>query len=78
MEMLIGLLAVLGIFMVCPLVVFGFLYLNKKLKTDLQKMESQKEILALEIQKERLMLERMDTENKMLDKKINEIEKSGV
>ncbi len=75
--MLTGIIAVLGIFVVCPLTIFTFLHLNKKMKVDLEKMKSQKEILALEIKKEQLMIDRLDLENRMLDKKIDEIERKS-
>ncbi|MDR2900179.1 MAG: hypothetical protein LBV20_01485 [Treponema sp.] len=66
----VGMLAVLGIFIISPLAFFRFLHLNKKMKVDLQKLEHQKEILAMELQKEQLVIERLSLENKMLDRKV--------
>jgi hypothetical protein len=47
------------------------------MKVDLQKLEHQKDILAMELQKERLIIERMSLENKMLDRKIEQIERTN-
>jgi hypothetical protein len=74
-EIIIDLFAVLGIFFVTPVALFSFLYFNKKMKGDLQKLEHQEHILSMELQKEQLILERMSLENKMLDRKIEQTEK---
>jgi hypothetical protein len=73
---IVGMLAVLGIFIVCPLSFFTFLHHNKKMKVDLQKLEHQKDILAMELHKEQLIIERLSLENKMIDRKIEQIEKN--
>jgi hypothetical protein len=72
--MFIGMLAVLGIFFVCPITIFGFIHLGRKMKIDVKKLEYQQTILAMELKKEQLILERMSLENKMLDKQIEQIE----
>ncbi len=72
----VGMFAVIGLFFVCPLALLTYLRFHKKMKTELQKLEYQKDILAMELQKEQLVLERMALENKMLDRKIDQIEKS--
>jgi sensor domain CHASE-containing protein len=75
MEQLVSLLVpiagIFGIFVALPYI----LYLNRKAKLDVQKLEQQKEILALELKKEQLIIERLSLENKMLDRKIEQIEK---
>jgi short subunit fatty acids transporter len=69
-----GILAVLGIFIISPIALFAFLHHKKKMKVDLQKLEHEKDILAMELHKEQLIIERMSLENKMLDRKIEQIE----
>jgi ABC-type protease/lipase transport system fused ATPase/permease subunit len=71
----VGMLAVLGIFVISPIALFTFLHHNKKMKVDLQKLEQQKNILALELKKEELIIERMSLENRMLDRKIEQIDR---
>lgn len=75
-EILIPIFGIFGVFVAAPTILFSFLHMNKKIKVDLQKLEHQKDILAMEIEKEQLILERMSLENKMLDRKIEQIEKS--
>lgn len=70
-EILVPLAAIFGVFVALPYII----HLTKKAKIDLQKLEVQKNILALEIQKEQLILDRMSLENRMLDRKIDQIEK---
>lgn len=72
----VGMFAVIGLFFVCPLSLVTYLRFHKKMKTDLQKLEHQKDILAMELQKEQLIIERLSLENKMLDRKIDQIEKT--
>ncbi len=75
-AILVPIIGVLSLFVLAPATLFFFLHHNKKMKIDVQKLEHQKDILALELKKEQLILERMSLENKMLDRKIEQIEKS--
>jgi short subunit fatty acids transporter len=71
---LVSIITILSLFVGTPLILFSFLHFNRKMKVDLQKLEHQKEILAMELKKEELIIERMSLENKMLDRKIDQIE----
>jgi Na+-translocating ferredoxin:NAD+ oxidoreductase RnfG subunit len=71
MESLIEIIAVLSVFVLAPGIVFGFVYKNKKNKIDLQKMQYQKEILELELEKERTQLKLLEAENTKYDNIIN-------
>lgn len=75
-AILVPIIGILGVFVFAPATLFTFLHHNKKLKTEVQKLEHQKDILVLELKKEQLIIERMSLENKMLDRKIEQIEKS--
>jgi hypothetical protein len=44
-------MAVLSIFVILPGIIFTFVYKNKKNKNELKKLEYEKEILQLEIEK---------------------------
>jgi aminopeptidase C len=71
MEILIPIVAILSVFVGAPGIVFGFLYKSKKNKIDLQKMQYQKEILELELEKERAQLLLLEAENTKYDNIIN-------
>lgn len=53
--------------LVAPALTFGFIALMKKIKSDVEKLKYQKEILELEIKKEELHLKRIEEENKQMD-----------
>lgn len=75
MELITEIIKSVGLFIVFPLALFSFLHLRKKSKADLEMAASRNKTLELEVEKERLMLERMSLENKMLDARIGELEK---
>ena len=55
---------------VAPALVFGFIVLLKKGKTDLEKAKLQKEMKEIELKKEELRLQILIEENKKYDKLI--------
>jgi aminopeptidase C len=67
-----GILSILSIFVVLPGMIFTFAYKNKKNKHELKKLEYEKEILQLEIEKDNLRIRLLEEENKKLDRIINE------
>jgi hypothetical protein len=54
--------------LVAPSITFGFIFLMKKNKNEVEKLKLQKEILELEMQKEETHLKLMIEENKKYDK----------
>jgi cell shape-determining protein MreC len=67
-----GVVAILSIFVILPGMIFAFAYKNKKNKNELKKIEYEKEILQLEMEKDNLRIKLLEEENKRLDKIINE------
>ena len=68
-EWIIGLLAVVGIFIVGPVTVFRFLrdHGKHKRETELEKLKYQKEILDLELEKQRNDIKLLEEENRKYD-----------
>ena len=66
-----GILAILCSLLGIPLIVFGFIYLNIKSKRDIEMMRVKKEMLELEVEKERLTLKKLEAENVKYDRLIN-------
>lgn len=69
---LVSIIAVLGIFVVCPCSLLTFLYKLHKDKHELKKLEHQKKLLELEIEKQNNQILLLNEENKKLDKIIYE------
>lgn len=57
-------------FFVAPALTFGFITITKKIKTDVEKLRYQKEIIELEIKKEETHLKTIIEENKKYDRMI--------
>ena len=58
-------------FIVAPALTFGFILLNRKIKSDIEKLKYKKEILELEIQKEEMHIRLIESENRNLDRLID-------
>jgi hypothetical protein len=69
---MIAIIAILSLFVAAPLIVFSFIYKRGKNKTDIEKMEIQKEIMELEVEKEKVQLLRLEAENKKYDAMIKD------
>jgi len=69
-EWLIGLAAVVGIFIVLPKTIFRFITDERKHTREMEvvKLKYQKEILELELQKQRNEIRLLEEENKKYDK----------
>ena len=66
-----SILSVSGL-VVLPVIVLGFLYLNRKLKFENENLKTRKEMLALEVQKDTLRLKVLEKENQKLDRVIGD------
>lgn len=64
MELLALMVGLIGM----PSVIFGFIFLSKRLKFKKEELLLQNEQLRLEIEKERLQIDRLDKDNMRLDK----------
>ncbi|MDR2193490.1 MAG: hypothetical protein LBP19_03350 [Treponema sp.] len=67
-----AIIAILATLVGAPTIVFSFIYKIIKNTQDLKKLQYQKEILALEIEKQHAQLEVLEAENKRYDKIIQE------
>jgi len=53
--------------LLCPAIIFGFIYLMRKQKIDIEKLKLQKELKELEIQKDELHIRLLQEENRKYD-----------
>ena len=74
MEWVIGLMAVIGIFIVLPKHIFRFVGDQNKHKREieLEKLKCQKEVLELELEKQRNDIKLLEEENRKYDNVINQ------
>ena len=63
-----GIVAIISVFGIAPAILFSFLYKTTKDKHELKKMQYQKEILELEVEKQNNQIKLLEEENKKLDK----------
>jgi hypothetical protein len=66
-----GIVAIVSTMVVAPALVFLFIYKVAKNKQEIKKLQYQKEILALEVEKQNNQLKLLEEENKKYDKIIN-------
>jgi len=66
-----GVIAILSSLIGIPVIVFGFIYLNIKSKRSIEMMRIKKEMLELEIEKERINVRLLEAENIKYDRIIN-------
>ena len=69
---MVSLFAVFGVLVAAPSIVFGFLYLSKRNKNQLEMMRYRKESLELEVRREELRAQVLREESRMLDRQISE------
>ena len=62
-----GIVAIISVFGIAPAILFSFLYKTTKNKHELKKMQYQKEILELEVEKQNNQIKILEEENKKLD-----------
>ena len=69
---IIPIISVLCVFVGAPAIVFGFLLINRRYKSDVEIMRYKKEMLELEIEKEHIHLKALEAENLKYDRIISE------
>jgi len=65
-----GIIAILSSLLGIPLIVFGFIYLNLKGKRAIELLQLQKEILKLELEKDKVKISMLEAENIKYDREI--------
>jgi hypothetical protein len=66
-----GFILVVSVFLVVPLAMAIVMYKMKKNEEDTKRLHAQKEILELEIEKQKNQLKLLEAENRNLDKAID-------
>ena len=68
-----GIMAIIALFIILPNTVLSFISKNnaQKRETELKKLEYQKAIMELEVEKQRNQIKLLEEENKKYDKIIN-------
>jgi hypothetical protein len=69
---IIPIVSILSIFVVAPAIVFSFIYLGKKNKLRVEEMRYKRDILALELEKDRLHIRSLEIENAKYDRIIED------
>ncbi|MDR2150498.1 MAG: hypothetical protein LBO67_06725 [Spirochaetaceae bacterium] len=67
-----GIIAIISTLVAAPAIVFSFIYKVAKNKQELKRLQYQKEILELEINKQNNQIKLLEEENKKYDKIINQ------
>ena len=62
-----GIVAIISTLVIAPAILFSFIYKFTKDKHELKKMQYQKEILELEVEKQNNQIKILEEENKKLD-----------
>ena len=65
-----GIIAILSSLLGIPLIVFGFIYLNLKGKRAIELLRLQKEIMKLELEKDKVKIRMLEAENIKYDREI--------
>jgi len=69
-----GIIAILSSLLGIPLIVFGFIYLNLKGKRAIEVLRLQKEIMKLELEKDKAKIRMLEAENIKFDREIKGLE----
>ena len=69
---IVPVVSVLSIFVFAPAIVFSFIYFSKKSKLKVEEMRYRRDIMALELEKERLRLQLIEAENAKYDRIIED------
>lgn len=70
--MLIPIVSVLSVFVFAPAIVFSFIYLMRKRKIGVEELRYKRDIIALELEKDKMRLQLMEAENKKYDRIIDD------
>ena len=63
-----GIVAIISTLVIAPAILFSFIYKITKNKHELKKMQYQKEILELEVEKQNNQIKLLEEENRKLDR----------
>ena len=63
-----GIVAIISTLVIAPAILFSFIYKVTKDKHELKKLQYQKEILELEVEKQNNQIKLLEEENRKLDK----------
>jgi len=72
MSTIIPIISVLSVFVFAPAIVFGFIFLSRKSKLRVEEIRYKRDIMALEIEKDRVHLQMIEAENKKYDRIIED------
>jgi hypothetical protein len=64
----VPIVSVLSLFVIAPAIVFTFIYMSKKSKLNVEEMRYKRDMMALELEKDRLRLQLMEAENAKYDR----------
>jgi hypothetical protein len=65
-----AIVSILSVFIGAPAIVFSFVYFSKKQKLRLEEMKIKRDILELELEKDKMHLRLLDAENDKYDRLI--------
>ena len=72
MSTIIPIISVLSVFVFAPAIVFGFIFLSRKSKLRIEEIRYKRDLMALEIEKDRVHLQMIEAENKKYDRIIED------
>jgi hypothetical protein len=72
-----AIISILCVFIAAPAIVFGFILLSKRGKNRIEELKCQRDILALEIEKDKSRIALLEAENRKYDRLIAEGEGLG-
>jgi hypothetical protein len=70
-----GIVALVCVFIIAPTIVFGFILLGKRGKNKLEELRYRRDILALELEKDKSRIALLEAESRNYDRLISEEER---
>ena len=67
-----AIISVLSVFIGAPLIVFGFIFLSRKSRRDIEMLKCKRDMLELELEKEEVRLKLIEAENRRYDRLIDD------
>jgi hypothetical protein len=67
-----AIVSVLSVFVFAPAIVFGFIYFSRKSKHRVEELRYKRDMMALELEKERLHVQALEAENAKYDRIIED------
>jgi hypothetical protein len=65
---IVPIVSVISLFVIAPAIVFSFIYLSKKSKLRVEEMRYKRDMMALEVEKDRIHLQMIEAENLKYDR----------